>query len=874
MLVSLCRSNERNSLQKTFSFLVAFFKKENHMIKKDFKRFFSLCLAGIVFCVQTSVAQAVETAPVTSGLTAQVLKLANNATSVPNMEFKQSQVVKVQYGTSVNPPVFAVLTSGSVQICKITPLDIGSVVVEGLAVGTCKLAVNQEGDATHAKAAELVLQFQIIKAKQVISLDPQPAGELLKVGEIVERFMTAGDSGNPVVFSLSPTCKMTRLHGNFIFTIESTAMGACSISATQAGNENYAQATYGPKLYAYTTIGDTTLKFTSPESAFVKSTLDLTFYKKGSTKPITIATATFDVCIVDSTTKKMISKKTGVCTLRAEVLADSNYKGATTTADIQILMIGGDPLVLTGINSLLVDASANLTVKGSGSSKPVVLRNLQPDNCSIDGITVKGLSGGLCRIEASQEGDSNYFPAKNVYHEFNVDKKPQIINLKPIPTVAVRQQHVMEVMDSNSTLPVYFKVADQCTAMSVVGNTITGLNAGTCDITATRPGDNKFADAAPFVFSMSIQKGAQGILISSADSFGRGDFTPVSASSNQPITPSTPLNISVAPASICTLEANQVKGVGLGICTVSVHQLGDANYLESTATKQVPVVIGKSTLKFEQLPSLRVNVDGGLVGVSSTYSGSPIIVNASPYSVCWYDAATKILTGLTAGDCIVTANQHGDAEYLSANEIRTTVRVLLGSVEIYFTQVSPMMLNAGSITLLATTSAKPSANPPVVAFESLTPAICSVSGTSLTPLATGICTIRATQASNDNYLAATPVTRDITILAPATTTTVSSSLNPAKHGTMVTLTATVSGDAVTGLVGFTTDGTAISHCTSVQLIAGVATCSTNQLAVGTRQIVANYGGDAKNQSSQSATFEQKITSLDWLPAILNLLLSN
>src|SRR5256714_13672906 len=97
-----------------------------------------------------------------------------------------------------------------------------------------------------------------------------------------------------------------------------------------------------------------------------------------------------------------------------------------------------------------------------------------------------------------------------------------------------------------------------------------------------------------------------------------------------------------------------------------------------------------------------------------------------------------------------------------------------------------------------------------------------------------------------------------------TTTTVASSANPATVGTTVTFTATASGTNPTGNVNFTDSGTSISGCASVALSGAgnvrTAACSTSSLAVGSHVIVANYGGDAGNAASSSATLSQVISN--------------
>jgi len=74
----------------------------------------------------------------------------------------------------------------------------------------------------------------------------------------------------------------------------------------------------------------------------------------------------------------------------------------------------------------------------------------------------------------------------------------------------------------------------------------------------------------------------------------------------------------------------------------------------------------------------------------------------------------------------------------------------------------------------------------------------------------------------------------------------------------------VSGTNPTGNVNFTDSGTSISGCASVALSGAgnvrTAACSTSSLAVGSHVIVANYGGDAGNAASSSATLSQVISN--------------
>ena len=98
-----------------------------------------------------------------------------------------------------------------------------------------------------------------------------------------------------------------------------------------------------------------------------------------------------------------------------------------------------------------------------------------------------------------------------------------------------------------------------------------------------------------------------------------------------------------------------------------------------------------------------------------------------------------------------------------------------------------------------------------------------------------------------------------------TTTALSSSLNPAVTGTMVTFLATVTGSSPTGTVAFKKNGTVLTGCTAVALTGTgnvrTATCTTSALSIGTNAMVASYSGNATNASSSSSTVSQTVSAL-------------
>jgi len=102
----------------------------------------------------------------------------------------------------------------------------------------------------------------------------------------------------------------------------------------------------------------------------------------------------------------------------------------------------------------------------------------------------------------------------------------------------------------------------------------------------------------------------------------------------------------------------------------------------------------------------------------------------------------------------------------------------------------------------------------------------------------------------------------------ASSTALTSSINPAAQGSSVTFTASVTGNSPTGTVSFTANGGALC---SVVLSSGVAKCSSSSLAAGTNSIVASYGGDSANAASTSPTLSETVSSVtDTTPPLVTI----
>jgi hypothetical protein len=189
---------------------------------------------------------------------------------------------------------------------------------------------------------------------------------------------------------------------------------------------------------------------------------------------------------------------------------------------------------------------------------------------------------------------------------------------------------------------------------------------------------------------------------------------------------------------------------------------------------------------------------------------------------------------LTAGTCIAIANQAGNATYAAAPGYTRYIYAVLNPQTISFTAI-PMQTIGTSTGLSATASSALS-----VSFTSNSTSICTVSGSTVTELAAGTCSITANQAGNATYAAATSVTNYFTVALVQQTITFGSQPNQVV-GTTVSPAATAS------------SGLSVSFTSTTPSTCSASGANVTMLAVGTCTVVANQPGNATYAAAPGIT---------------------
>ena len=112
---------------------------------------------------------------------------------------------------------------------------------------------------------------------------------------------------------------------------------------------------------------------------------------------------------------------------------------------------------------------------------------------------------------------------------------------------------------------------------------------------------------------------------------------------------------------------------------------------------------------------------------------------------------------MAAGTCTIAGNQPGNTTYNAAPRVTQNITVGKGSQTITLTVPTGFTRPATGTVTATVTSAL------AVSLTSTTSTVCTISGTTVTGIAAGTCTIVANQAGNANYNAAAPVTKNITV---------------------------------------------------------------------------------------------------------------
>ena len=219
------------------------------------------------------------------------------------------------------------------------------------------------------------------------------------------------------------------------------------------------------------------------------------------------------------------------------------------------------------------------------------------------------------------------------------------------------------------------------------------------------------------------------------------------------------------PNTSCSVSGSVVSFLAVGTCTITANQAGNASYGAAPSVDQTfEVVKGDQTVTITTTPPDPAYV-GHTYSVAATGggSGNAVVLTTADLDACTVIGSTVTFAG--AGSCQVLANQAGGADYNAAPQTVQSIPVVKQAQGLIFTSTP---LNPGVLGGNYTVAATGGGSGVAVIFSSLTPAACTVSGSTVTFIGLGTCSIAANQAGNAAYLAAPQQLQQMTVIYPFT----------------------------------------------------------------------------------------------------------
>ena len=319
---------------------------------------------------------------------------------------------------------------------------------------------------------------------------------------------------------------------------------------------------------------------------------------------------------------------------------------------------------------------------------------------------------------------------------------------------------------------------------------------------------------------------------------------------------------------VCGVSGSSTTLLALGTCTITAFapafgSFSGGNSLQASTRQSFAISAAAQSVSFTSVPaSVIYGVPSFSVTAASTAPGATVVVGSSTPAICTVSGTS--VTVLSVGTCVLTGDSAAFSGYNAATQVTQNVVVNPAAQVLTFNAPpATVTLGSGNVSLTAASNA-PGAS---IVFASTTANACSVSGSSVTLLAVGTCTITANAAAVGNHSVAGQVSRSFSIVAPAQTTTVlTATPNPVTFGANLTLTATVTPAAATGSVLFQDGATVIGNGS---LLNGAVSYVIAGLSTGAHTMTAVYSGDSLNAGSTSAAISLTINPAPSISSVAN-----
>ncbi|WP_425390171.1 fibronectin type III domain-containing protein [Ekhidna sp.] len=458
----------------------------------------------------------------------------------------------------------------------------------------------------------------------------------------------------------------------------------------------------------------------------------------------------------------------GTTTLTASQAGNSNFNAAPSVEQLltvgkasQTITFDPDPIPDQNLSdgSLALDISVD-------TGLPLTVSILSGDATIVESSTqgtydITYNSSGTVTIEAAQAGDDDYASTTETI-SFNViddSKSDQTITFD----LGADQNKIFGddlfsiTATASSGLPVTFMSSDESVAI-VSGSEVTIVGAGTTSITASQSGDDEFNPATPVSQTLTVGKADQTISFSEiADkSFGDSSFElEGTATSGLPIT------YTIENTFVAEVDENTVTIKSAGSTNIIASQAGDDNYnaaIDVTQSLQVNKAAQVITFNPSQIEDKTPDADDFSVTISNSSGLTPDVSSNDIISLSEGTSAGEyIVSILSPGEAVISVSQSGNSNYLAVEE-SLSFNIAGLTQEITFEEIPAKTFGDDDFEVSVSASSGLS-----VELESSNLDVATISGKTISIVGAGTATITASQSGDEEYSAATSVSRELIV---------------------------------------------------------------------------------------------------------------
>ncbi len=384
--------------------------------------------------------------------------------------------------SETHPPISVSVKSGPAKIIDVNVISC-AIRLEFTGPGVVTLVASQAGDANHYAAPSITTSFVVRKASQTITL---PALTTAKANDTVT--LPSNSSANlPIAYSVSGPATVS---GNqLVFN----GGGTVTLTATQPGDANYNAALQVVRNIRVSKLAQTILIIPFPTQTYSRQVSFPPPYEPTSSG----LPSTFSLKSGPATTDGEMITVTGAGTLVLAYNQPGNEVYAAAPEAILTIKINKGERILY-YNNDIPDQQITLP-----NIPPIWFdASVYPDNAPItyaisgpatlkDGLLTP-TAAGLIRVTLSVPANANFLAAKG-FVSFTITKHPQEFSVPLLGNRELGHPSVeLQERAGESGLPIIYTVRGPAT---VSGNLLTLTGVGNVTLTASQPGDSRWAAA-------------------------------------------------------------------------------------------------------------------------------------------------------------------------------------------------------------------------------------------------------------------------------------------------------------------------------------------------------------------------------------------